>query len=49
MSDAYRIAGPAVIQFSGGATSGYMLHEILRAHGGTLPADMAVLFQNTGR
>jgi 3'-phosphoadenosine 5'-phosphosulfate sulfotransferase (PAPS reductase)/FAD synthetase len=43
------VTGQAVVQFSGGATSGYMLHEILRAHGGTLPADVVVLFQNTGR
>ena len=36
----YLITGPAVIAFSGGRTSGYMLHEIIAAHGGTLPPDV---------
>ena len=40
---------PCAIQFSGGRTSGYMLHEILKAHDGILPPDCHVLFQNTGR
>lgn len=40
---------PAAIQFSGGRTSGFMLHEILKAHNGKLPDDAHVLFQNTGR
>ena len=30
----YLIEGPAVISFSGGRTSGYMLKHILDAHGG---------------
>lgn len=46
---AFRIAGPALISFSGGRTSGYMLHEILRAHGGHLPDDVIVAFANTGK
>jgi hypothetical protein len=29
---AYRISGPALVSFSGSRTSGYMLHEILRAY-----------------
>jgi len=49
MDDPFRITGPAVIQFSGGRTSGYLLWRILQAHGGVLPDDVLVLFQNTGR
>jgi 3'-phosphoadenosine 5'-phosphosulfate sulfotransferase (PAPS reductase)/FAD synthetase len=45
----YRIDGPAVISFSGGRTSGYMLRHILDAHGGTLPGDVIALFANTGK
>ena len=46
---AYRIEGPALISFSGGRTSAYMLHEILRAHDGKLPDDVHVCFANTGK
>lgn len=49
MIDPFLITGPAVISFSGGRTSGYMLWRILQAHDGTLPDDVVVLFQNTGR
>lgn len=49
MSDPFLITGPAVISFSGGRTSGYMLWRILQAHGGTLPDDVVVCFANTGR
>lgn len=45
----YRIEGPATISFSGGRTSGYMLRQILDAHGGTLPPDVHVIFANTGK
>lgn len=45
----YLIAGPALISFSGGRTSAYMLHEILAAHGGKLPDDVIVTFANTGK
>lgn len=45
----YRIQGPALISFSGGRTSAYMLHEILRAHDGRLPMDVHVVFANTGK
>lgn len=48
-ADPFRITGPAVISFSGGRTSGYMLWRILQAHGGTLPDDVVVCFANTGR
>lgn len=49
MSDPFLIGGPAVVSFSGGRTSGYMLWRILQAHGGTLPDDVLVCFTNTGR
>lgn len=47
--DPFLITGPAAISFSGGRTSAYMLWRILRAHGGTLPDDVVVCFENTGR
>lgn len=45
----YLITGPALISFSGGRTSAYMLRMILDAHGGTLPDDVHVTFANTGK
>lgn len=45
----YLITGPALISFSGGRTSAFMLHEILKAHGGMLPDDVVVAFANTGK
>jgi 3'-phosphoadenosine 5'-phosphosulfate sulfotransferase (PAPS reductase)/FAD synthetase len=45
----YLIQGPALISFSGGRTSAFMLWNILQAHGGTLPADVVVAFANTGK
>jgi 3'-phosphoadenosine 5'-phosphosulfate sulfotransferase (PAPS reductase)/FAD synthetase len=45
----YRIDGPALISFSGGRTSGYMLWHILDAHNGDLPDDVYVCFANTGK
>jgi 3'-phosphoadenosine 5'-phosphosulfate sulfotransferase (PAPS reductase)/FAD synthetase len=47
-ADPFLIAGPAVVSFSGGPTSGYMLKRILEAHGGALPDDVLVCFANTG-
>lgn len=44
----YLITGPALISFSGGRTSAFMLHKILAAHDGTLPNDVVVTFANTG-
>lgn len=44
----YRIEGPAVVSFSGGRTSAFMLRNILDAHAGSLPSDVHVCFQNTG-
>ncbi len=46
--DPYRVPRPAVISFSGGRTSGYMLKHIVDAYGGSLPGDVAVVFANTG-
>jgi len=45
----YTIDGPALISFSGGRTSGYMLRQILDAHGGALPDNIHVVFANTGK
>ncbi len=49
MSNPYLITGPALISFSGGRTSAYMLRQILDAHDGTLPDDVVVTFANTGK
>ena len=46
-SNPYYIDGPTSISFSGGRTSGFMLWQILQAHGGKLPDDVVVCFQNT--
>lgn len=46
MSDPFLIEGPAVISFSGGRTSGYMLRRILDAG---LQPDVHVLFADTGQ
>ena len=45
----YKIPTPAVISFSGGRTSGYMLYHILDAFNGNLPDDIYVAFANTGK
>lgn len=45
----YFINEPAVISFSGGRTSGYMLWRVLQAHGGKLPDYIKVCFANTGK
>lgn len=45
----FRIAGPALISFSGGRTSAFMLHQIIYAHDGKLPDDVVVAFANTGK
>lgn len=46
MSGHFRIDGPAVISFSGGRTSGYMLRRVLDEG---LQADVHVLFADTGK
>ncbi len=45
--DPYLLDLPAVVSFSGGRTSGFMLRHILDAHGGQ-PDGLKVCFQNTG-
>ena len=47
MRNPYLIDLPAVVSFSGGRTSGFMLRQILDAHGGQ-PDGLRVCFQNTG-
>lgn len=49
MSAPFAITSPALISFSGGRTSAYMLRRILDAHGGTLPDGVVVAFANTGK
>ena len=44
----YRVPCPAVISFSGGRTSSYMLKKIVDAYGGRLPDSVSVTFANTG-
>lgn len=39
----------AVISFSGGRSSAFMLHEILKAHNYKLPSYIKVIFANTGK
>lgn len=45
----FRVTGPAVINVSGGRTSGFMLRQIIDAWDGQLPADVIPVFANTGR
>ena len=45
----YRVPAPAVISFSGGRTSAYMLKHVLDAHEGALPSGVHVVFANTGK
>ena len=45
----YKIPEPALISFSGGRTSGFMLWKILQAYNGKLPEDIWVVFANTGK
>lgn len=44
----YLIDSPAVISFSGGRSSGFMLWNILEAYDHQLPDDIKVVFCNTG-
>jgi 3'-phosphoadenosine 5'-phosphosulfate sulfotransferase (PAPS reductase)/FAD synthetase len=45
----YKIPTPALVSFSGGRTSGFMLKQIIDAHNGNLPDDIYVVFANTGK
>tara|TARA_E500000318_G_C3508793_1_gene191439 strand:+ start:79 stop:921 length:843 start_codon:yes stop_codon:yes gene_type:complete len=49
VANPYKIEGPALISFSGGRTSGFMLKKILEAYAGKLPSDIYVVFANTGK
>jgi 3'-phosphoadenosine 5'-phosphosulfate sulfotransferase (PAPS reductase)/FAD synthetase len=49
VSDPFRIEGPALISFSGGRTSAFMLWKIVQTWGGELPADVVTIFTNTGK
>ena len=49
MIDPFLIEGPALVSFSGGRTSAYMLRRILDAHGDALPDDVFVVFADTGK
>ena len=49
MKNPYKIEGPALISFSGGRTSGFMLYKILEAYNFKLPNDIHVVFANTGK
>ena len=44
----YKVDPPAIISFSGGRSSGFMLHNILEAHNWELPEGVFVIFGNTG-
>jgi len=49
MINPYKVPTPALISFSGGRTSGFMLHNIIQAYNGKLPDDIHVVFANTGK
>jgi len=49
LKNPYKIESPALISFSGGRTSGFMLWQILQAYEGKLPDDIHVVFANTGK
>tara|TARA_R110000822_G_scaffold9781_8_gene37560 strand:- start:1436 stop:2278 length:843 start_codon:yes stop_codon:yes gene_type:complete len=48
MNNPYLLDLPAVVSFSGGRTSGFLLRKTLDAYGGSCPDGMVVSFQNTG-
>jgi 3'-phosphoadenosine 5'-phosphosulfate sulfotransferase (PAPS reductase)/FAD synthetase len=45
----YLITEPAQIGISFGRTIGHMIYKILEAHGGNLPPDVQLFFQNAGK
>jgi 3'-phosphoadenosine 5'-phosphosulfate sulfotransferase (PAPS reductase)/FAD synthetase len=49
MTNPYKIEGPAIVSFSGGRTSGYMLRKIIEAYDGALPDTVIPVFANTGK
>jgi len=48
MTNYYHIDEPAIISFSGGSTSGFMLYQIWAAHDKKIPNHIKVVFANTG-
>lgn len=48
MNRNYEMDAPCIIAVSGGRTSGFMLRQILDAHGGELPNGVVAVFCNTG-
>jgi len=49
MKNPFLLDTPAVVSFSGGRTSGYMLYRILEVHNWKLPEGIKVVFCNTGK
>ena len=49
ITNPYMMPNPSVLSVSGGRTSGFMLHEIIKAHGGELPPWVIPVFANTGK
>ncbi len=49
MTHPYQIEPPALISFSGGRTSAYLLRQVLDAYGGRLPDGLVACFANTGK
>lgn len=49
MSNVYKTNENAIISFSGGRTSAYMLRRVLDAYDGVLPDNIKVCFANTGK
>lgn len=45
----YKINEQAIISFSGGRSSGYMLKKIIDAYDGALPDHLKIVFANTGK
>ena len=45
----YLISGPALISYSGGRTSGFMLKKIADAYEGCLPDNLVTAFSDTGK
>lgn len=45
----FEISERTCLNFSGGRTSAYLLRRVLHAHGGKLPENVVVCFENTGK
>lgn len=49
MRNPFKYSEPFAVSFSGGRTSGYMVHRLLDANGGSLPPGSVAIFANTGK